>query len=121
MARPTKFTDEKARAICKDIEKGNTFRTAALINGVPERTFYDWQEKFPQFSQQVNEAEAKAERDVVNDLIHQTRSGDTKAIIFYLTHRNHDGWRPPKETKEITGADGGPLVIVRKEYGPAPD
>lgn len=111
MARPTKYSDEKAQAICKDIEKGNTFKTAALVNGVPERTFYDWKERYPQFSQQISEAEAKSEALVVNDLIHQTRSGDTKAIIFYLTHRNHDGWRPPKETKVIEGSEDKPLTV----------
>lgn len=111
MPRPTKYSDEKAAAICKDIERGNTFRVAALVNGVPERTFYDWRERYPQFSQQIDEAEARAEREVVRMLELKIHEGSPDLIKFYLTHRNNDGWRPPKETRELTGKDGGPIGV----------
>lgn len=119
--RPTKYTDELAAAICKDIERGNTFRVAALANGLSERTFYDWREKFSQFSQQVDAAEAKAEREVVRMMELKIHEGATDLIKFYLTHRNNDGWRPPKQTNEHSGPDGGPIQTVvtveRVQYG----
>lgn len=118
--RPTKYTDELAAAICKDIERGNTFRTAALINGIGERTFYDWKEQLPQFSQRVLEAEAKAEANVVGSLGYLVEKSDINAIKFYLTHRNNDGWRPPTQRNEHTGEDGGAinhrLIVERVKY-----
>jgi hypothetical protein len=114
--RPTKYNEERAAAICKDIERGNTFRVAALANGIEEKTFYNWRDAHPEFLQQIMEAEAKAEAGVVSSLGHQIHAGDTRAIIFYLTHRNHDGWRPPKQTQEISGAEGGPIVVERTVY-----
>lgn len=114
MARPTKYSEEIAAAICKDIEKLNTFRVAALLNGISERTFYEWREKFPQFSQQVDAAEAKAEREVVRMMELKIHEGATDMIKFYLTHRNNDGWRPPKETKVHEGNPDAPLQVVER-------
>jgi hypothetical protein len=37
-------------------------------------------------------------------------SGDTKAIIFYLTHRHGEDWKPPKET---TVLEGNPAARAR--------
>jgi hypothetical protein len=116
MPRPTKYTEEKAAAICKAIENGNTFRVAALTNGIQESTFHEWRNKYPEFSERTRAAEAKAERDFVNDVVFASRKGDWNAAKFWLTHRNGDDWRPPKETKELTGADGGPLVVERVEF-----
>jgi hypothetical protein len=109
--QPTKYTDALAEAICKDIERGNTFRTAAIINGIGERTFYDWKEHYPQFSQRTLEAAAKAEANVVSSLGYLIEKSDFNAIKFYLTHRNNDGWRPPKETKVLEGNADAPLTV----------
>lgn len=111
MPRPTKYTEEKAAAICKAIENGNTFRVAALTNGIAESTFHLWCEKYPEFSERTRAAEALAERDFVNDVVFASRKGDWNAAKFWLTHRNGDDWRPPKETKEITGKDGAPVGV----------
>jgi hypothetical protein len=115
--RPTKYTDELAAAICKDIERGNTFRTAALVNGIAESTFHLWREKFSEFSERTSIAEAKAEANVVSSLGYLVEKSDFNAIKFYLTHRNNDGWRPPKQTNEHSGPDGGPIqtkVVVER-------
>lgn len=115
--RPTKYSDEKAKDICDAIAQCNTYRVAALINGVAERTFYEWKERYPQFTQQIEEAEARAEHMAVTALRMNMMSGDTAALKFYLTHRRGDDWRPPKQAQEISGPDGGAiLTVVRKEY-----
>jgi hypothetical protein len=111
MPRPTKYSDEKAAAICKAIENGNTFRVAALVNGIALSTLNLWREKFPAFSDAINTAEALAEKDFVNDVVFASRKGDWNAAKFWLTHRNGDDWRPPKETKEVTGKDGAALTV----------
>lgn len=111
MARPTKYTEELAEAICKDIERGNTFRVAALMNGIAESTFHLWCEKHPEFSERADRAEATAEAMVVRALVREVNFGEASLIKFYLTHRNNDGWRPPKQTNEHTGADGGAIKV----------
>lgn len=109
--RPTKYTDEKAAAICKDIERGNPFSVSTRLNGVPLSTFNDWRDRYPQFADAIHVAEAKAQSLMVNALVTNAVAGDTKAAIFYLTHRHGDEWKPPKETREITGKDGGPIGV----------
>lgn len=59
----------------------------------------------------VTQAEQEAVSLYVGALTTNAVSGDTKAIIFYLTHRHGDEWKPPKETREITGKDGGPVGV----------
>ena len=116
MARPTKYTEELAEAICKDIERGNTFRVAALANGIQESTFHLWREKYSEFSERVLVAEAKAEREVVRMMELKIHEGATDLIKFYLTHRNNDGWKPPKETKVHEGNPDAPLVVERMVF-----
>jgi hypothetical protein len=120
MSRPTKYTPERVAAICKDIERGNTFRTAALCNGITYDTLNEWRARYPEFSASITAAEAQAEANVVQCLGHQIHAGDTKAIVFYLTHRNNDGWRPPKATTVLEGSEDRPLTVVRKEYVSTP-
>jgi transposase-like protein len=118
MTRPTKYTPERVAAICKDIERGNTFRTAALCNGITYETLRAWREQYPAFSAAIDASEAKGEAAVVQSLGHQIHAGDTKAIIFYLTHRNNDGWRPPKQTSVLEGNPAAPLVVERTVFKP---
>jgi hypothetical protein len=81
------------------------------VNGITYETFRVWREEEPAFSAAIMRAEAEAERDFVNDVVFASRKGDWNAAKFWLTHRNGDDWRPPKETKEVTGADGQPLTV----------
>ena len=115
--RPTKYSAELAQAICKAVERGNPFSVAARLSGIHIDTLNDWRNTKPEFSAAISVAEAKAQSLMVNAIVSNAVAGDTKAAIFYLTHRHGDEWRPPKERQEITGQDGGPVVIVRKEYG----
>lgn len=111
MPRPTKYSDEKAAAICKDIERGNTFKTAALVNGIALSTLNLWREKYPAFSDAIDAAEAKAQSLIVNAIVNNAVAGDTKAAIFYLTHRHGEEWKPPKETTVVEGSEDKPLTV----------
>lgn len=115
MARPTKYSDEKAAAICKDIERGNTIRVSGLVNDVPYSTLKDWRNRYPSFSSAVEKAEAKAEQLHVGAIVAEGVSGNWQASAWWLERRRHDDWRKV-ERQEITGADGGPLVIERVEF-----
>lgn len=115
--RPTKYTQGLAEAICKDIAQGNPRRVAALTNGIAESTFYEWCEHIPEFSEAVKRAEASAEKMVVTSLRVQMLGGDTKAIIFYLTHRSGDDWKPPKQETKVSGDPDAPLIVERVVFG----
>ena len=120
MARPTKYTDEKAAAICKDIERGNTLRVSALVNGVPVSTFNDWRQRYPEFSAAVEKAEAAAESLHVSNIVREAVSGQWTASAWWLERRRNDDWRKV-ERQELTGEGGGPVVlervIVRRDRG----
>lgn len=58
--RPTKRTQETINKIIQAIEMGATKRLAALYAGISDSTFMDWQARFPDFSEAVKRAEAKA-------------------------------------------------------------
>lgn len=57
MARPTKFTDERADKIISAIRVGATFRLACQYGGITEETFSQWRKSKPEFSERVKEAE----------------------------------------------------------------
>ena len=111
MARPTKYSEELAAAICKDIERGNTIRVAYTVNGVPERTFYDWVERYPQFAQAVKVAESKAESLHVGNIVREATAGQWTASAWWLERRRHDDWRKPVERQEISGPEGKDLTV----------
>lgn len=58
--RPTKKTKDTIARIVQAIEMGATRRLASLYAGIDDSTLYDWQARFPDFSEQVKRAEAKA-------------------------------------------------------------
>lgn len=103
MPRTTKYDDATAKKICTAIKNGNTLGVSALVSGICYDTFNEWRKNKPGFSAMVEEAEAAAQALYVNALTSNAVSGDTKAIIFYLTHRHGDDWKPPKETKVLEG------------------
>jgi hypothetical protein len=82
MARRTKLTPALARRICRLIERGNYPQTAAVAEGVPERTWRDWLQRgrageapFDGLVAACDRARARAEAD----LVELVRKGDTKS------------------------------------------
>lgn len=60
MGRPTKYTAKIAEKICSLIAT-DTYTVAEICRMVKigERTYYEWVEKYPQFSQAIKKAEAE--------------------------------------------------------------
>jgi hypothetical protein len=56
MARPSKYTPEVVKRVTDAIKLGATYELAAAYAGIAESTFYDWQAKKPEFSEQVKAA-----------------------------------------------------------------
>jgi hypothetical protein len=110
VGRPTKYTAECVLTILDLLEEGNTLKTAALLSGVTYQTLNEWRKDYSDFSEAVDNAQALAERFYQQQIRGASKS-DWNAAKFWLTHRNGDDWRPPKETKEVTGKDGAPVGV----------
>ncbi len=59
--RPSKYTPERHVTICHYIAQGNTRDIAARKGGIAPDTLYDWMQRFPQFSEDVKEADNEYE------------------------------------------------------------
>lgn len=59
--RPTKMSRERISTVLKCISLGMTRDKAAAYAGIHKDTFYAYQEKFSEFSDQVQQAEAKCQ------------------------------------------------------------
>lgn len=119
MARPTKCTKELTRKICKAIEAGNYPETAAVISGLPARTFYRWMKKgreskskrgiYWQFWQSVKKAENFAEAYFLQ-VIRKSAEGDAEngvkrnwqSAAWYLERKYPEKWGR-KERLDIKG------------------
>jgi hypothetical protein len=105
MGRPLiEITEE----LCKKAEtlaaQGLTVSEIASVLGVGERTLYEKQAKFPQFSQAITDGRAKGIATITNSLFQKAKSGDTPAIKYYLNNRSEE-WSERKdlsvEQKEV--------------------
>lgn len=112
--RPPKYEPERVKRIVKLLEGGNTRKAAALCSGITQTTFCDWMNRHPEFSQQVEEAEARAEAALVRNL--KSMAGmDRLAAQFILERRFHQDWRERKEQQVRVEIDD-PLETLESEW-----
>lgn len=84
MARPSKLTPARQRAICEGITSGLPKERAAQQAGVARSTFYDWQErgqtaqtgKYRAFVDAVKKATADSEITLLNDVRRAASRGE---------------------------------------------
>ena len=102
---------EKARAL---LEQGYSKQATAGALGISVRTFYQWLEDHPQFSQAVEQGEAGSQK-WWEDRGRESCAGDSfNATVWVMTMKNRFGWR---DKQEITGEDGGALVVQIMKHG----
>ena len=100
--------------------------------GIKRQTLYDWKKKYSVFSDTLKQSKEVVDREVENSLfksavgyyldeeridsegnVYKVRRfvpPNTTAQIFWLKNRKPNEWRDKKQT-ELTGANGGNLVI----------
>ena len=71
---------------------------------------YNLQKKWPKFAQAIIDEREALKDFAESKLFGQIDDGNTTAIIFYLKTQAKD--RGYIERQELTGADGGPIVMV---------
>lgn len=96
-------------------------RTAADAARICQATLFDWiargrdgESPYAEFVERLEQAEAKAERKVVDKLMEQIESGHVPAMMFWLKCRR--GWRdndaPVNETAAQATAEADDLSVA---------
>lgn len=84
--RPTKYSIAAVQVICDGIADGMPFKFAASLGGISADTFYDWQRRFPYFSDAVQEALAKGVHERLKCIKAAAQKGDVRAAQWWLEH-----------------------------------
>lgn len=121
MGRSIKLTPELQDQICRLLAAGNYIETVCDLVGIHESTFYNWMKRgergwkqdqdagFLEFFKAVKKARAQAE---VMSLAHIRKAGldgQWQADAWFLERSFPDRWG--RRRLEVTGADGGDIVI----------
>lgn len=105
MARPTKYTPERIKAILEALESGMGRVGAAEYGGISFETFCQWMKR-PEFSEGVTRAESRCELWMVGN-IKKAAATDWRAAFEWLRVR-----RPQEWGKQQDGIDL--LALVRE-------
>lgn len=115
MARPSKYTPDRAEEIIASLKIGLTDRDAALASGISEATFARWRERYRDFDDRVTRAKAERARTWLLMLRQNAQKGDTKAITELLdrcapeyrktVNLNHSGVVTFADLASIAAAD----------------
>jgi len=119
--RPTKFTPATVGKFCRAVADGLPYKSAAAAAGISHETVCQWQRQFPEFSDAVQLALAKAEVALVRLIRRAAAKGNWKASAWLLERRYPERWgRRDRLHAQITtpGGPGGtpiPAEIKTKE------
>jgi len=92
VARPTKYTPERAQQIAAALAAGNTRLASAASAGITQRTFERWMARFDGFVEAVEKAEAEAELAHVATIKAASEGGTWQASAWWLERRRSDDW-----------------------------
>lgn len=123
MGRPSKYTPERAEAICTRLVEGESLRTICQDSTMPAaRTVFRWLEKRDDFRQQyarAREAQAEGFADEIVDIADRVpQHGPSEAIQRAKLRVDARKWVSSrllpkkygaKQRLEHTGKDGGPI------------
>jgi len=119
--RPGKLTPELQQQICDILADGNYIDATCDFVGISSETFYNWLKRgernskedqdagYTEFYQAVKKARATAEVVSVARIRKAGSSGQWQADAWFLERSNPKRWG--RRNLELTGADGGELVI----------
>ena len=88
--RPSKYTQELAANICRDLEVGNMRRAVAAANGIAMSTLSLWIDTMPEFSEQLRKSEAVPEYRCVIKIM-MGKPG-WQAAAWWLERKWHQDW-----------------------------
>ena len=89
---PYKFDESKRDEYLDHLRNGKNRGAAASAVGIHRTTIHDYLAASPDFAHECKVAENDAIAEVEDVLRETALSGNTTALIFYLTNRAHDRW-----------------------------
>lgn len=115
MARPTKYSDAIANAICDTLQVGGTRTAAVGIAGITYETFLNWIERNLDFRSAVTRAEAEAEMRYTEAIAKAAKGtedspGDWRAAEAWLKRRRREDWGDAIK-QEVSGDADKPLTV----------
>lgn len=107
MARPTKYTEDRAKLIIKLLGDGCTRRAAYGSAGIDAATFARWLERFADFAESVTRAEAEAEALFTKTIFKAASAydADWRAAEAWLKRRRRDEWGDNLSLNRLSDAD----------------
>lgn len=85
--RPTKYTPENVAAILDAIRTGAPFTHACRYGRISFETFNEWRKQYPEFSEQVKEAEGEAVKGWLDHIETAAKNGSWQAAAWKLERR----------------------------------
>lgn len=85
--RPTKYSRTVAARICRAVRKGCSREAAAGLAGINPDTLYDWQHRFPEFSEALQKADSELEAECVSNIRRAGRSRRNWTANAWLLER----------------------------------
>jgi hypothetical protein len=125
MARPSKYSPETVKKITDALMAGNTRGTSALYAGVCQDTLNNWLNRYSDFRQAVEKAEASAEVGHVLNIKLAATKGNWTASAWWLERRRHEDWgrkdrleiiNSVRELARASGADEDAAVAEAESF-----
>ena len=105
---PVKYNAETPQKFADLLRQHKTLGAACQAYGIGRTTLKRWREEYPEFAEAISDAMEDVGDIIESALFKRIERGDTTAIIFAAKTRLRD--RGYQERRELTGADGAPLV-----------
>lgn len=107
--RRSKYTPETVDKITQAIRLGATYKLACDYAGISEDTFANWKRLHSDFSEAIKTAEGGAVVGWLAKIEKAATEGNWQAAAWKLERRYPEMYG--KQRLELTGANGGPVVI----------
>lgn len=118
--RKSKYEPERVEKLLEAIRLGATYRHACDYAGIHIDTFYEWQDKHPEFPEQIKLAEGAG---VISNLqVIKTASAENWTAAAWLLERRHPedyGRRVNDNRNTHSGPNGTPIQIQTYDYAAA--
>lgn len=108
--RPTNYRPELDEQIVAKMGEGLSLTAAAAELDVHRDTIYEWEKRWPSFSDAVKMGRAKRQAFLERRLFAATASPAVTSSIFALKNANPDDWRDRHEVEH----SGNFTVVVNK-------
>lgn len=118
--RKSKYEPERVEKLLEAIRLGATYKHACDYAGIHIDTFYEWQDKHPEFPERVKAAEGAG---VISNLqVIKTASAENWTAAAWLLERRHPedyGRRVNDNRNTHSGPNGTPIQIQTYDYATA--